>query len=294
MNTWEQLFRRTTPRFGHFTTWILCGLAVVLALLPFEHQTGERLSSGTILSGLPSEFLESRWTMLVARAGLLVCALAWILRRVLPWSAWGTACLFTVVWALRMENTSHAAHIFNATNMLLFVHAMWYHVERQAIADSLQAGTFWQARLYPNWVFGLSVFYLCWFHTWAGATKIAVSGFDWGNGLSLQLWVYLWGWPGSPTTQLLLSSRSLTQVLQTGALVFETSSVLGIFSKWLRWIVGFNLLGFYCGVLTTFVDYGFHANALLVALFLLPTRQWIERAPTERPMPAKIETAPSP
>ena len=284
MKIWDRLFERTTPRFGQLTTWLLCGLAVTLALLPFEYQSGDRQSTGTVLSWLPSAVLESATVMLIARAALLVSAIAWMFRQALPWSAWGTACFFTVVWALRMENTSHAAHIFNATNMLLYVHAMWFHFERHAIAGSIREGTFWQSRLYPNWVFGLSVFYLCWFHTWAGATKIMESGFDWGNGLSLQLWVYLWGWPASPTTQLLLSSRTLTRVLQTGALIFETSSILGIFSKWLRWIVGFNLLGFYCGVLTTFVDYGFHANALLVAMFLLPTRQWIERVPRATPV----------
>lgn len=276
MMGWRRLFERTPPRFGQYTTWILCGLAIVLSCLPVEYAIGERQSAGTILGWLPGSVLEMPALMWMARAVLLISALCWAAHFGLPFSSWLTALSFTLVWSLRMENTWHAAHIFNATNMLLYVHAMWFQADYVNMKKARQQKRFWTSNLYPNWVFALSVFYLCWFHSWAGATKIVESGFDWGNGLSLQLWVYLWGWPASPTTQLILSSRTLTRLLQTGALIFETSAILGLFNRWLRWIVGFNLLGFYLGVLTTFVDYGFHANALLVALFLLPTRRFIE------------------
>lgn len=278
MNRFAFLFERRLPQFGQLCTWLLCGLSVILAACSFEPETGERLIPATVFSWLPTSVLQSPITMIAARIVLAASAIAWALRRFIPWSSWLTALSFTLVWSLRMENTSHAAHIFNVTNMLLFVHAMWYQFEHRSIRASLEQRRFWSTRLYPNWVFVLSVFYICWFHTWAGLTKMQHSGLDWGNGLSLQLWVHLWGWPGSPTTQLLLASRTLTRLLQTGALVFETMSILGIFSKWLRWIVGFNLLGFYLGVLTTFVDYGFHANAIIVAVFLLPVREWMDRS----------------
>ena len=58
--------------------------------------------------------------------------------------------------------------------------------------------------------------------------------------------------------------------MQTGALVIECASILCIFGSRLRYGVGIGLTGFYIGVLTTFVTFGFHFNAVLVALFLLP------------------------
>ena len=47
-----------------------------------------------------------------------------------------------------------------------------------------------------------------------GSRSCCFSGPSWANGTSLQLWTYLWGRPWSPTTQLILSSRTFTQVLQ--------------------------------------------------------------------------------
>lgn len=277
MRFWEKWFELRTPRFGVLTTWFFCVIAMILASLPIDHQVGERLGAGSVFGFLPVELLQSTWLYHSARVVLFLSALLWACYRAVPWSSWLTAIAFTLVWSLRMENTSHAAHIFNASNMLIFIHAMWFHFYRRPIRDSIRERRFWTSQTYPEWVFQLSLFYLCWFHTWAGLTKIQESGFDWGNGLSLQIWVYLWGAKQSPTTQLLLSSRTLTRLLQTGALIFETTAILGIFSKWFRWIVGFNLLGFYLGVLTTFIGYGFHINAILVALFLLPTRELIMR-----------------
>ena len=58
--------------------------------------------------------------------------------------------------------------------------------------------------------------------------------------------------------------------MQTGALAIECLSVLCIFNRWFRYGIGLALFGFYLGVLTTFVDFGFHFNAVLVAFFLLP------------------------
>jgi len=52
--------------------------------------------------------------------------------------------------------------------------------------------------------------------------------------------------------------------------VIECLSVFCIFNRWFRYAIGLALFGFYLGVLTTFVDFGFHFNAILVAFFLLP------------------------
>ena len=159
--------------------------------------------------------------------------------------------------------------------MLLIVHAMWFHFYRDPIRQGVRDGTFFADRNYPRWVFVLCVFYLGWFHSLAGFTKLACCGLGWGNGESLQLWVNLFGWKASPFAQVILYDSRLTAVLQTGALVIECLSILAVFHWTLRYAVGLGLFGFYVGVLGTFVDFGFHFNAVLVALFLLPMDRWL-------------------
>ena len=120
----------------------------------------------------------------------------------------------------------------------------------------------------PRWVSLASIAYIGVFHTAAGLSKLSFSGSGWATGTSLQLWTYLWGYRWSPTTQLILASRTFTQVLQVLTLVVETAGVLAIFPRLRVWI-GLGLVGFYLGVLATF-DYGFQFNALLTAALFLP------------------------
>jgi hypothetical protein len=53
----------------------------------------------------------------------------------------------------------------------------------------------------------------------------------------------------------------------------ETAGVLAVLPRMRPWI-GVGLIGFYVGVLATF-DYGFHLNALLTAMYLLPVERWL-------------------
>ena len=77
-----------------------------------------------------------------------------------------------------------------------------------------------------------------------------------------------------PFGQVLLFDTRLTAVMQTGALAIECLSIVCVLGRWFRYAIGFALFGFYVGVLTTFVDFGFHFNAILVAWFLLPVDHW--------------------
>lgn len=272
----QWLTETTRPAFGQWSTWILLSFSVVLALTPIEFDTGPRTGTpATIFFWLPSSLLSSMAFYNVVRGVLLVATALWAVRVWIPVSCWATVFAFTLLWSLRMENLTNGAHIFNVTNMLLFVHAMWFHFYRHEIAAASRRGDFWSTPCYPRWVLLLCVFYLGWFHSMAGFTKIATSGLGWGDGVSLQLWVKLFGWEPSPFGQLILYDTRLTAWLQTGALVIECASVLCVLHRWLRYAVGLGLLGFYIGVLSTFVTFGFHFNAILVAWFLLPVDRWL-------------------
>jgi len=271
MSKLSWLFDRATPRFGQVTVWLLLLFAVVLALTPIEFDSGPRSEHpATVFSWLPASLIQSPIFFTAVRVGLLASTILWALRIWIPWSCWSTVACFTLMWSLRMENLTNGAHIFNVTNMLLVIHAMWFHFYRHEIRSGIQQGTFWEDKNYPRWVFWLCVFYLGWFHSLAGFTKLACCGPTWGNGTSMQLWVNLFGLKASPFAQLMLFDSRLTALLQTGALVIECLSILAIFHRSLRYLVGFGLIGFYAGVLGTFVTFGFHFNAILVALFLLP------------------------
>ncbi|MCA9105458.1 MAG: hypothetical protein KDA83_08540 [Planctomycetales bacterium] len=274
-NRW---FERSRPTYGILTTWILLSFAVALALLPPVFHEGPRAETmATMFGWLPEAVVRSPWTTHVCRVVLVASALLWFAGRLLPWSCWLTALSFTMVWALRMENVANGAHIFHATTWLLWIHAAWMQFVHREWQAARQAGRLRETCLYPRWVFLLSVFALGVFHTWAGLTKIAESGLDWGNGLSLQLWVYLWGWSHSPFGYFVLAHRTFAAILQTGAMVIESLSFLTWFGKWPRLILGVGILGFYTGVLGTFVDYGFHFNWILVAWLLLPVEAWFRR-----------------
>ena len=198
----------------------------------------------------------------------------WLSRKFLPYSCWLTVIAFTALWSLHVENSWHTNHCFQMANNLLFVQALWETLCAREIRAATAAGKYWQTPLYPRWVTLAAVAYIGIFHTAAGLSKLAFSGPDWANGTSLQVWTHLWGRPWSPTTWLILQSRTLTQFLQVVTLVVETAGVLAVFPRLRTWI-GLATVGFYLGVLLTF-DYGFQFNLLFTALYLLPVERWVE------------------
>lgn len=262
------------PEFGVWSTRILLLFTVAVAASPIEFSAGPRAEdAATIFSWLPEGWIRSGELFLVARVATIGSAMMWALRIAVPVSCWTTVLAAWFYWAMRMENLTNGAHIFNVTSMLLLIHAAWWHWYHRPIRDALQSPLL-PAACYPRWVLFLCVFYLGWFHSLAGFTKIAESGWGWGNGVSLQLWTELFGWDPSPFGRLLRWDSRLTAVMQTGALIIECASVLAVFHRWIRYGVGLGLFGFYLGVLTTFVTFGFHFNAILVFWFLLPVDRW--------------------
>jgi hypothetical protein len=267
---------RTLPQFNQLVIWTLLAIAVVLAAWPFEINTGERAGVASFLWWLPDHVVRSGGTWLTFRSLLLAGSLLWFSNHLLPWSCWMVVFAFTGLWSLHVETTYNTAHIFHMANMLLVIQAIWITAEAPLVRARWRDGTFWQSPLVPRWVSLASIAYIGIFHTAAGLSKLTFSGPQWANGTSLQLWTYLWGRSWSPTTQLILSSRSITQALQALTLIFETAGVLAVFPR-LRPIIGCGLTAFYVGVLATF-DYGFQFNALLTALYFLPVERLLTQA----------------
>jgi hypothetical protein len=271
-----QLEERTLPHFNQVVVWTLLATAAILALWPFELGSGQRTGFASLLVWLPDAIVTSGAVWLSLRAVLLTGCVLWSLNRLLPWSCWTVVFAFTGLWSLHVETTYNTAHIFNMANMLLMIQAIWITADAPLIRLRMHDGEYWIQPLVPRWVSLASIAYIGIFHSAAGLSKLAYSGPSWANGTSLQLWTYLWGLPWSPTTRLILSSRTLAQALQVGTLVVETAGVFAVIPGLRPWI-GWGLIGFYAGVLATF-DYGFQFNAILTALYFLPCEPAINGA----------------
>lgn len=283
------LARRSLPHFNQLVIWLLLGISAILACTPpYQLHIGARQGPATLLSWLPEEALSSPWPFTIFRAAIVCGAVLWLAQRWLPWSCWLVVIGFTGLWSMHVENAHNTSHIYHMANMLLVIQAIWITSDARPIREAKARGAYWTTPLVPRWVTLASIAYIGLFHTAAGISKLYFSGTDWASGTSLQLWTYLWGRPWSPTTQLILSSRTLTAWLQLGTLVIETAGILAVFPRLRTWI-GIGLLAFYVGVIATF-PYGFEFNALLTAVYFLPVERWIEhrltaKGRTNAPMP---------
>jgi hypothetical protein len=265
-----RLCRRKRPLFGQVVVWCLLVSAINVGLWPFEVSSqGARHPGATFLSVLPEEWLAQPALWLAVRGVLVAAAVLWGCQLLVPWSCWLTVAAFLTFWSLHLETVSSGAHIMNISGMLLVVHALWYHFYRRDIAAARAEGRFWSTPLYPRWAFWLSLFYIGLYHSWGGVSKLRYSGLEWANGVSLQLWVHLWGLPYSVSRAVILSHRLLAQFFQGAALFFETFSLPSIFIPRLRVLVGLGMAGFYLSVIEAF-NYGFHYNLVFTVLFFLP------------------------
>jgi hypothetical protein len=280
----------STPQFGQVITWGLLAACYILAALHFERIEGTPQGPVTVFSWLPDVIRNNDNTFYAFRAMLVLGATLWLLNRALPWSCWLTTLGFTGLWSMHMETTTNGAHIFNAANQLLVVQSLWYTFFARDIREALAQRRFWTTSLYPHWVYLLGLFYLGLFHTAAGLAKLAASGLDWPNGVSLQLWAYWDGRPGSWTRELMIHYRPVVVVMQWLTLIFETAGIIGLFLRRLRPWIGLMLVSFYIGVVLTF-DYGFHLNLVLTALFFLPFNEWLPKWASVRATESKPNLA---
>ena len=256
------------PHLSQLVIWglVYIGCRRTYTSLPADNRAPSEIAS--VFSFLPNEILTNPLVFESLRWVLPIAGVLWSLHVLTPLSSWLTVVSFTGVVALYYENSSHIAHTYNLAVLVLLVHAGWYHFRRREIGAAIKSGTFWESTLYPGWVFHLSVLCIAVFHTYAGLSKLWVSGFGWANGQSLQLWIHLWG-VDSGLKEFLLSNRTAAMGLQVATLVLESCAVLAIISTPWRWAVGVALMGLYLGILATF-NFNFQYNALIVALFFLP------------------------
>ena len=259
------------PHVGQFVLWVLLVHEMVLMRGDLPRSEGLRHNQATILSFLPTEILTSQIVFLGFRWLFVVAGILWILQLLLPISSWVCVIAYTITIGMIFENSSQISHTKNLANIVLFVHALWYHFHARDIRMALARNTFWVSSIYPGWIYTLSLF-----HSNAALAKVLESGFRWPNGLSLQLWIELMGREGSVVNELILSNRSVAALMQWVVLCVEASAILAVVFQQLRVAIGVALLGLYVGIADSF-GYSFLLNAILVAAFFFPWPKMIDR-----------------
>ena len=279
LSRFDCLGERSRPHYGQLVLWTLLFSSCVLCCY-FEWYWGEKRTSDvrtiaptSVLSFLPADVLLDRRVIISCGVLFGAGAVLWAARRLVPVSSWLTAISFNAVVALYLENSSQETHVAHVAGVYLLIYALWYHFYAKDIRASDREHRFWRTALYPRWVYSLSVFYLGLFYGLSGFNKIAESGLFWANGLSLQLWVELFGDHNSIFTQMILSNRTIATAMQWTALLGECGGLVAIFSARLRPLVGLALISFHIGQICIF-GWGFHTNMLMLALVFLPVYQW--------------------
>ena len=264
------------PHLGQFLLWgLLLGGALQL-YNAYPSATGERNIPVTIFWFLPDFLRTNESFFFLCRNVYLVAGCCWAFQVLTPWTSWVTVGAFTAVVSLFYENSTYISHIFHQTNLVLLIHAMWYHYHQREIQNSIASGTFWNSKLYPNWALELSVFSLALYHFYAAISKLWFSGLDWVNGVSFQVWLHLWGREGSILADAVLANAKVAMVFQLLALVVEFLCIFAIFSKRIRLLAGICLLGLYFSIFESF-GYFFQLNCFLVTLIFLPFQEWFEK-----------------
>lgn len=272
----DRLGQRTLPHHGQLVLWALLGAAVFLTGHTTPWARGEPTGATvTILSSLPRAWLESPALHTALRGAVWAGALLWLAQVLIPWSAWVTVLAFTALVAQYEENLTYVDHMFHVTNMLLIVHALWYHLCATDIRAALRRGTFWTEPLYPRWVRAAGLLSIGVFYSLVGVNKLLESGLDWVNGTSLQLWALAFGRP-SAARDLLLAHRPLAVALQAVTLAAETLALVAVAWPWPRALIGALLVGFHLGQHVLF-GWAFHGNTLLLVLLLFPVAEALDR-----------------
>ncbi len=272
----RKLSSATKPHVGQFVVWGILLHAIVFLPVHLPLSAGPRNSPATVLSLLPEVILTAPPVFHFFRWLLVAAGILWALQLLVPLSSWVSVIAYTITVALVFENSTQIDHTKNLANLVLFVHAMWYHFHASDIRTALNRNAFWTSRVYPRWIHSLSISCIAIYHSNAALSKLLQSGIEWTNGLSLQLWVHLMGREHSLINTLILSSRTTAALMQWATLLVEASSLVAVFCPRLRVPIGVALLGLYVGIADSF-GFCFALNGFLIAAFFFPWAGIIDR-----------------
>ncbi len=246
-------------RFGVLTVRVLLLMTIGMSLLPFEPSPNAMTGGDvTFLSRVPQEELRDPLVVYGFQVVVVLASVFWLLNWLSPWSCWVVVASFAGLSALRIENSTELCHSYWLLWMLLVVHALWYSFYSSPVRSNGPVGT---NQNYPAWVYFLCVLVLAWFHTlsgvgkWMAADPDWANGWKWADGVSLQMWLQMYGNPDSRLVRFLLQEVDVARVVQQAILVIELTAILAVLTPTLRRFVGVALVVYYGFFLHCFVDW---------------------------------------
>jgi hypothetical protein len=271
------------PLFGQLTLWIL--IAVCIYIVGDTHLDFQSYPKGTTVSLLgyivPEQFFDQPYALAFFKRVFFVSAAAWsvlpFLGRTRIWvvqpltliAPWVCVLSYTALVSIFWENLPWFRHKFIVPNWVLLYYALWYLFYRDDIAASIVNKKFWlNPNLYPRWVYLGSVLSIALLYNYGGLSKFLAAGFNWGDGLSLQLWVSMMGNPNFILTEFILSDRENAHLLQRGVTIVQSFALLALIPH-LRPVIGLGLIAFQLSVELTF-GIPFRGNIVLLVVFFLP------------------------
>ena len=271
------------PLFGQLTLWVL--IAVSIYIVGDTHLSFQSYPKGTTVSLLgyvvPEKFFALPYALFFFKGVFFVSAAAWsllpFLGRARIWiiqpltaiAPWVCVLSYTIIVSIFWENLPWFRHKFIVPNWILLYYALWYFFYRDDIAASIINKKFWlNPNLYPRWVYLGSVLSIALLYNYGGVSKLLAAGFNWGDGLSLQLWVSMMGNPDFILTDFILSDRENAHLLQRGVTIVQLFALLALIPH-LRPVIGLGLIAFQLSVELTF-GIPFRGNVILLAVFFLP------------------------
>ncbi len=274
----DSLGETSAPMFGQFALGVLLVLcaALVLGVEEVPNDGAVRAPASVLGYLVPHSLLSSGALFTLGRLGFLAAAACWLFRKWVPYSGWLTLGFYALVTSVHHESLPLAPGAYALPCWLLSVYALWFHFYAREIRVASQNGEYWTTPLFPQWVSSATVFSLAVFLTLSGWSKLLESGFQWGDGLSLQIWTKFAADRPSPLSEFFVTSRVNAMIVQSGILFLECFAFLAVFSRGARVVIGLGLIVCYATVLPVF-GLTILANVALIALFFLPLHDWAPR-----------------
>ena len=230
-----------------------------------------RLEMVTFLRVFPDTILYNPAIGFLLRLLSSISLILWCLNCGGALTAYLSSLTFFLFASLSAERSAYTSHQGNITCIALFLMSVWYQAHLREIRAAPCFLLVGRRFAFSAWVHNTLLITLCFGYTWSGLTKLSQGGVQWADGLALQLWTLNVLEPRGLLSELLLKSRSLAGVFQIVTLFAETFALLALSGRYLRFLIGFLLLGFHIGGEMVF-GFGFYANiiAILFSFILNP------------------------
>ena len=214
---------------------------------------------------------------------LVFTALAlWVLKKGTRWVYIAAPILFISYMSTAAETAyfvHHQSHFCAIAFALMGAAKFWGSAPGKTEAINSNAAQSSSVDPLPRWCYMLLIYYIGISYTFAGCTKLYYSGFSWGDGSSLMMWLDALGQNRDNLLfDLLTKHHWLASILQTTTLVAEVAGILVLFMPRMRPVLGLVFVGFHLSIELLF-SYNFFSNVFLDTVsythLTLPTTPYV-------------------